>query len=121
MQTGRNRLHGSQETGERPAPAELLKELRELILAGREGVAQAVNSGQVVLYWQVGQRLRTEVIGTKRAGYGERIIAAVAARLTAEFGRGFTDKNLRHMIRFTEAFSDREIVYAMSRQLRESD
>ena len=70
-----------------------------------------------MLYWQVGHRLRTEVLGAKRAGYGERLIAAVAARLTAEFGRGFTDKNLRHMIRFTEAFSDREIVYALSRQL----
>jgi predicted nuclease of restriction endonuclease-like (RecB) superfamily len=42
---------------------------------------------------------------------------AVAARLTAEFGRGFTDKNLRHMIRFAEAFPDREIVYALGRQL----
>jgi hypothetical protein len=41
----------------------------------------------------------------------------MAARLTAEFGRGFTDKNLRHMIRFAEAFPDREIVYALSRQL----
>ena len=88
-----------------------------MILAARTGVAQAVNSSQVVLYWQVGHRLRTEVIGAKRAGYGDGLIAAVAARLTAEFGRGFTDKNLRHMIRFTEAFSDREIVYALSRQL----
>ena len=100
-----------------PPPAKLLKELRELILAARGAVAQAVNSGQVVLYWQVGHRLRTEVLGAKRAGYGERIVAAVAARLTAEFGRGFTDKNLRHMIRFAEAFPDREIVYALSRQL----
>jgi predicted nuclease of restriction endonuclease-like (RecB) superfamily len=100
-----------------PAPAKLLKELRELIQAARGAVAQAVNSGQVVLYWQVGHRLRTEVLGTKRAGYGERIVVAVAERLTAEFGRGFTDKNLRHMIRFSEAFSDREIVYALSRQL----
>jgi hypothetical protein len=41
----------------------------------------------------------------------------VAERLTAEFGRGYTDKNLRHMIRFPESFPDREIVYALSRQL----
>jgi hypothetical protein len=33
------------------APAKLLRELRELILAARGAVAQAVNSGQVVLYW----------------------------------------------------------------------
>ena len=65
----------------------------------------------------MGHRLRTEVLGVRRAGYGERIVATVAARLTDEFGRGFTDKNLRHMIRFAEAFPDREIVYALSRQL----
>jgi hypothetical protein len=100
-----------------PAPAKLLKELRNLILAARAGVAQAINSGQVVLYWQIGRRLRTEVLGAKRAGYGERIVVVVAERLTAEFGRGFTDKNLRHMIRFAEAFADWEIVYALSRQL----
>ena len=99
------------------APAKLLRELRDLIRAARGAVAQAVNSGQVVLYWQVGHRLRTEVLGAKRAGYGERIVVAVAERLTTEFGRGYTDKNLRHMIRFSEAFPDREIVYALSRQL----
>jgi hypothetical protein len=31
-----------------PAPAKLLRELRELIQAARGAVAQAVNSGQVV-------------------------------------------------------------------------
>jgi hypothetical protein len=41
----------------------------------------------------------------------------VAARLTADFGRAFTDRNLRDMIRFVGAFPDREIVDALSRQL----
>jgi hypothetical protein len=65
------------------APAKLLRELRELILAARGVVAQAVNSGQIGHYWQVGHRLRTAVLGARRAGYGERIVAAVAERLTA--------------------------------------
>ncbi len=69
-----------------PTPAKLLKELRDLIHAAHGAIAQAVNSGQVMLYWQVGHRLRTEVLGAKRAGYGERIVATVAVRLTAELG-----------------------------------
>jgi hypothetical protein len=44
-------------------------------------------------------------------------VATVAEELTIDFGRSFSDKNLRHMIRFAEAFRDREIVYALSRQL----
>jgi predicted nuclease of restriction endonuclease-like (RecB) superfamily len=99
------------------ASAELLAELRGLIQSARIGVAQAVNSAQVLLYWQVGRRLFTETLGAKRAGYGERIVATVAEQLAAEFGRGFSDKNLRHMIRFAEAFPDPEIVSALSRQL----
>jgi hypothetical protein len=37
--------------------------------------------------------------------------------LTEEFGKGFTAANLRHMIRFAEAFPDQEIVSALRRQL----
>ena len=37
--------------------------------------------------------------------------------MTADYGRGFSEKNLRHMIRFAELFSDRETVSALSRQL----
>ena len=100
-----------------PAPRKLLADLRSLIEATRAGVAQAVNSAQVLLYWQIGHRLRSEVLGHKRAGYGERIIRTVADGLSADYGRGFSEKNLRHMIRFVERFPDREIVSALSRQL----
>lgn len=100
-----------------PASRKLLTDLRALILATRTGVAQAVNSAQVLLNWQIGHRLRIDVLGTKRAGYGERIIETVAEGLSADYGRGFSEKNLRHMIRFVERFPDREIVSALSRQL----
>jgi predicted nuclease of restriction endonuclease-like (RecB) superfamily len=99
------------------AARKLLAELRSLIQATRSGVAQAVNSAQVLLSWEIGRRLRTEVLGQKRAVYGERIVRAVAEGLTAAYGRGYSEKNLRHMIRFAERFPDREIVSALSRQL----
>ena len=102
-----------------PAPAarKLLADLRSLIHAMRLGVAQAVNSGQVLLCWEIGRRIQTEVLGRKRAEYGERIVRTAAEELSAEFGRGFSEKNIRHMIRFAERFPDREIVSALSRQL----
>src|SRR4051812_33731819 len=70
------------------APGKLRADLREMIEAARAGVAHAVNSAQVLLYWQVGDRLRTDVLGAKRAGYGERVIRSVAERLSADYGRG---------------------------------
>jgi predicted nuclease of restriction endonuclease-like (RecB) superfamily len=53
----------------------------------------------------------------KRADYGEKIVAATGRQLEREFGRGFSEKSLRHMIRFAQAFPDEQIVSALRRQL----
>jgi hypothetical protein len=37
--------------------------------------------------------------------------------LSAEFGNGFSEKSLRHMVRFAEVFPDEQIVSALRRQL----
>lgn len=56
-----------------------------------------------------GYALLAYVLRLKRAGYGERIISALGRQLSAEFGRGFDEKSLRHMLRFAEAFNDETI------------
>ena len=45
-------------------------DIRELILAARESVAQAVNAGLTTLYWQIGTRIRQDILKEKRAEYG---------------------------------------------------
>jgi len=92
----------------------LLKDLRELIEAARQDVARQVNSALVLLYWRIGQRIRQDILKEKRAGYGEQIVSAVSRELTAEFGQGFSTRNLWHMIRFAETFPDERIVNALS-------
>ena len=72
----------------------LLSELRELISKTREQTAQAVNAGLTLLYWQVGDRIRREILKEKRAEYGAEILQTLAAKLTLEFGRGFSQRNL---------------------------
>src|SRR5262249_38229812 len=81
------------------------------------GVAQAVNSALVLLYWQVGHRIRTEILQEMRADYGEQIVPTLSAQLSAEFGDGFSRRNLFRMIRFAEVFPDRNIVAALSQPL----
>jgi predicted nuclease of restriction endonuclease-like (RecB) superfamily len=98
-------------------PKTLLKDLRELIAEARQDVARQVNSTLVLLYWRIGQRIRQDILKEKRAEYGEQIVSAVSRELAAEFAQGFSEKNLRHMIRFAEAFPDEEIVSALRRQL----
>jgi predicted nuclease of restriction endonuclease-like (RecB) superfamily len=99
------------------SPDALLGELRQLIEGSHARVARTVNSELVLLYWQVGRRLREEVLGEERGAYGKQIVEAVATSLSAEFGRGFGSRNLYHMMRFAEVFPESEIVYAVRTQL----
>lgn len=98
-------------------PAVLLAEVRDLILGAREQTARVVNAGLTLLHWQLGDRIRREVLAEKRAEYGERIVSGLGKQLETEFGRGFTEKNLRRMVQFADVFPDREIVVSLIRQL----
>ena len=101
-----------------PAPNPVLvTELRQLIDAARQRAATAVNAELTRLYWQVGERIHRDILGSQRAGYGEVIIPTLSKQLTVDYGRGFSAKNLRHMLRFAEAFPDEEKVSALRRQL----
>ncbi len=95
----------------------VISDLRHLIQSARERVAATVNAELTFLYWRIGQRLRTEMLGGKRADYGKQIVEAVAADLTAQFGRGFDRANLFRMLQFAELFPDEQIVATLSRQL----
>lgn len=91
-----------------PKPAALTKPLladvRELNLAARVAVSRTVNTGLTLLYWEIGTRIRRDILLEKRAGYGEDILQSLSAKLEAEFGRGFSQRNLASMIRFAEVF-----------------
>jgi hypothetical protein len=68
------------------APAQLLNDLRALIGDSRQRVAQVLNAALVLLYWQVGQRIRTDILKEKRADYGKEIVHALCGQLAIEFG-----------------------------------
>ena len=94
----------------------LVHDLGAMIDAARKQVAVAANAALTTLYWQIGQRMRTEVLDEQRAKYGGQIVSAVGRQLEARYGRGFGEKSLRHMVRFALAFPDPEIVSALRRQ-----
>lgn len=69
------------------------------------------------LYWQIGKRIREDVLQEQRAEYGEQIVSSLSHQLTAEYGRGFNRRNLFHMIKFAQVFPDEAIVNALRTQL----
>ena len=99
------------------APQALMDELREWIRQARVAAARVVDEHLCTLYWRIGTRIRMEILKDQRAEYGAGIVSAVGRQLEAEFGRGFSEKSLRHMIQFAEVFPDEQIVSALRRQL----
>ena len=95
----------------------LLPDLRQLILTAREQVARAIDGRLALLYWEIGQRIRLDILREKRASYGEQIVATLSHQLIREFGSGYSEKSLRRMLQFAEQFSDSKIVATLSRQL----
>jgi predicted nuclease of restriction endonuclease-like (RecB) superfamily len=99
------------------APGALMRELRSLIRETRAGVARAVNSALVTLYWEVGSRIRQEILQNTRAEYGKGILNALGRQLTQEFGTGFGERNLAYMVRFAEVYPDVRILHALRAKL----
>ena len=98
-------------------PEGLLADLRGMIDHARGSIASTVNARMTMLYWQLGNRIRKEILKDERAKYGRTIVASVARQLTECYGKGFSEKSLRRMIQFGEVFSDEQIVAPLARQL----
>ncbi|NNN05222.1 MAG: DUF1016 domain-containing protein [Elusimicrobia bacterium] len=87
----------------------LLARLRGLIAAARGEAVRSVDSIQVAACWQVGRHIvEFEQAGNARARYGTQLLARLADKLSAEFGKGFDVSNLRYMRLFYKAFPIRD-------------
>jgi predicted nuclease of restriction endonuclease-like (RecB) superfamily len=95
----------------------LLQDIRSLIEEARSAVAVTVNAGLTMLHWQIGRRIRQEVLQETRAEYGAQIVATVSRQLRQEFGTRFSEKSLRRMMQFYEVFPEEEKVFPLLKQL----
>jgi predicted nuclease of restriction endonuclease-like (RecB) superfamily len=73
----------------------------ELLKAARSAAARNVNSIMTATYWEIGRRVvLLEQGGEERAGYGDQLIDQLARDLTRQFGRGYSQTNLKQMRSF---------------------
>ena len=100
-----------------PIPTPLLADVRQLIVIARQRVVSAVNAELTSLYWQIGRRIGTDLLGGQRAEYGKQVVAELARQLTTDFGRGWSEPQLRHCVRLAEVFADAQILSTVQREL----
>ena len=87
---------------------------RDLILNSRKLVYQTANFAMVETYWRIGEKIVEEQGGAERSKYGDGLISSLSQKLTVEFGKGFTKRNLHAMRQFYLQFP---IVHALRAQL----
>lgn len=95
----------------------LLQELTEIIESGKEAVVSQVNQTLTLVYWQVGFKINRYLLKDERAEYAKNIVVTLSRELETQYGRDFTEKNVRRMIQFSKVFNDFKIVTTVSAKL----
>ena len=85
----------------------------ELVKYARNSAAKSVNVIQTLTYYCIGKWIIEEQQkGEKRAKYGKQVLKQLSDRMNAEFGKGFSVRNLRNMRNFYLAFPIRQTLSA---------
>ena len=88
----------------------VITDIRNIISAGRESAYSAASTAMIMTYWNIGRRIvEQQQFGEERAEYGKHLISALSDELTKEFGKGFSERNLRNFRKFYTLFPDDKI------------
>ena len=74
--------------------------IKDLVINSRNKVYQTVNTEMLNLYWNIGKIIMEIQQGDERASYGDAVLEKLSQKLTNEFGKGFSSRNLRTMRKF---------------------
>jgi predicted nuclease of restriction endonuclease-like (RecB) superfamily len=85
----------------------LITEIKLILSEARQKAYSAVNTAMVDAYWLIGKRIvEEEQNGESRAEYGKKVLENVSVALTADFGKGFSLRNIRNFRLFYLKFPD---------------
>lgn len=89
--------------------ADLLNQLKQKILSAQQKSVLSVNRELIVLYWEIGREVLTRQAAEK---WGAKVIVRLSTDLSREFPemKGFSQRNLKYMRAFAEAYPDARFV-----------
>ena len=92
---------------------DIYQEIHDLLHKARQNIISNVNSTMTKTYFLIGKRIvEEEQDGNKRAEYGKKLMKILSEKLTKEFGRGFSQRNLEQMRTFYLRYSISQTVSA---------
>ena len=86
---------------------DLLNSLKGIVRSARGMAYAAINYAQIQANWLIGQRIVEQMQkGENRAEYGAYVIKIASEALTEEFGKGYSETNIRAFRQFYLTFCD---------------
>ncbi len=95
----------------------LYNDVSKMIEKAKEQVAIHVNTELVVLNWNIGNRIKVELLNNKKPEYGKQVIKELSKKLVRNYGRGYSSSNLYRMLQLNEDFEDFEKFATLSQKL----
>jgi DUF1016 N-terminal domain len=115
MSKGRKLVPKSETEGAVPGYDRVLGHVVELLESARRTAARSINAVITATYWEIGRRIvEFEQGGEVRSAYGAKVIGRLSADLSAQFGRGFSKRNLEQMRLFYLHWSIAQTLSAQS-------
>jgi len=95
---------------------DLLGEIKTRVRAGQHRAALSANAEMIAMYWDIGRMIAAR---QKEEGWGAGVIPRLAADLKNELPeqKGFSERNLKYMIRFAREYDSSAIVQRSVAQL----
>ncbi len=82
----------------------IYQDIRNKIINAREKMFKHIDTTMTEVYWYVGKITYELSENSTKASYGKKIIEELSAKLTNEFGSGFSPVSIRRMRRFYEMY-----------------
>lgn len=84
----------------------LCSQIAGLLAQARKKVVNTINQTIVYTYYEIGRMIvEDEQQGAQRAEYGKKVLKELSAKLTENFGKGFSVDNLERMKKFYQLYS----------------
>ncbi|AUI65243.1 MULTISPECIES: YhcG family protein [Glaesserella] len=90
---------------------DLFHRIAVLLNTARHRAVQAVNTTIVHTYFEIGRMIvEDEQQGENRAEYGKQQLKFLSQNLTKQFGKGFSERNLKNMRQFYLSYSQQRLL-----------
>lgn len=96
---------------------ELVDQVSALIEQAQSFASAQVNATLTLRNWYIGRLIDVAILRGERAGHDQELVASLAQQLTVRYGRGYDRTNLYRMVRFSQQFSEPELVASMAQQV----